>query len=183
MKNAILIHGTGGTPDNHWFPWLKGELEKNGYEVAAPIMPDNDIPDLKKYIPFLLETMKFNEETVIVAHSSGCPAVLALLEELGVGVDKVILAAGFYVQREWQEGPSLVLKEEYNWKKIKENAKEIYLVNSDNDPWGCHDVQARPVALALGATLVVAVGEGHMGSEKFNQPYKTFPVLGKLLDI
>jgi predicted alpha/beta hydrolase family esterase len=28
MKKALLLHGWGGKSDNHWFPWLKKELNK-----------------------------------------------------------------------------------------------------------------------------------------------------------
>ena len=34
----------------------------------------------------------------------------------------------------------------------------------------------------LGGTLIIRHGEGHMGSSKFNQPYKEFPLLTKLID-
>jgi hypothetical protein len=33
----------------------------------------------------------------------------------------------------------------------------------------------------LGGTLIVRHGEGHMGSDSFNQPYKEFPLLEKLI--
>lgn len=36
MKKAILIHGWEGYPEEGWRPWLKGELEKHGFEVIIP---------------------------------------------------------------------------------------------------------------------------------------------------
>jgi hypothetical protein len=29
----------------------------------------------------------------------------------------------------------------------------------------------------LGGTLIIKSGEGHMGSDSFNQPYKEFPLI------
>ena len=31
-----MVHGWDGNPNNHWFPWLKKELEKRGFEVHVP---------------------------------------------------------------------------------------------------------------------------------------------------
>jgi hypothetical protein len=36
MKTAIIIHGTGGSPDENWFPWMKTQLEEQGYRVFVP---------------------------------------------------------------------------------------------------------------------------------------------------
>ena len=36
MKNAIVIHGTEGYPEENWFPWLKKELEQKDYIVSVP---------------------------------------------------------------------------------------------------------------------------------------------------
>ena len=55
MKNAIILHGTGDTPESFWIPWLKKELEKAGYKVWSPQLPDRDNPSLNKWLPFLLE--------------------------------------------------------------------------------------------------------------------------------
>ncbi len=38
-KRAFIIHGWGGKPDEHWLPWLAGELEKNGFDVIVPAIP------------------------------------------------------------------------------------------------------------------------------------------------
>ncbi len=74
-----------------------------------------------------------------------------------------------------------ILQKKYNWKKISKNVEDIMFINSDNDPWGCDDREGKYMFKHLGGTLVVQHGEGHMGPEMFNQPYKKFPLLEKLL--
>ena len=65
--------------------------------------------------------------------------------------------------------------------KIKSNVKDIIFINSDNDPWGCDDKEGYYMFENIGGTLIVRHGEGHMGSNDFNQPYKEFPLLEKLI--
>jgi len=36
MKRVFVIHGWGGNPYKEWFPWIKKELEKNGFKVEIP---------------------------------------------------------------------------------------------------------------------------------------------------
>ena len=53
MKKAVLLHGTDGSPNDHWFPWLKKVLEENEYEVFAPTLPENHTPNRDVYEEFL----------------------------------------------------------------------------------------------------------------------------------
>jgi uncharacterized protein len=74
-----------------------------------------------------------------------------------------------------------ILQSSYDWEKIKKNVGEIIFINSENDPWGCDDKEGAYMQKHLGGQLIVN-SEGHMGSEKFNQPYRTFPLLEEILD-
>lgn len=78
MRNALILHGTLGSPTGNWFQWLKTELEKKGLEVWLPQLPHAEQPSLKEWADFVHTNCPFeiNEETLIVGHSSG--AILAL---------------------------------------------------------------------------------------------------------
>lgn len=192
MKNTILLHGSSGTPNSFWLPSIKKFLENNGYSVWSPQLPNPEAPDLKIQLPFVLNNATFNNETIIVGHSSACPLILSILENINVRINKAILVSGYARRLGKMKEPSLkkleknaelILQKEYNWNKIKGNVSDIIFINSDNDPWGCDDKEGRYMFENLGGTLIIRHGEGHMGSDKFNQPYKEFPLLEKLLSL
>ena len=190
MKNAILLHGSSCTPNSYWLPSTKKFLEKQGYVVWVPQLPTPEAPNLRTQLPFVLKNANFNNETIIIGHSSGCPLILSILENINVRINKAILVAGYARKLGKMEKSSLkrleedaepILQAKYNWEKIKQTVKNIIFINSDNDPWGCDDKEGQYMFKNIGGTLIVRHGEGHMGSNKFNQPYKEFPLLEKLL--
>ena len=86
MKNAIILHGTGTKADEFWYPWLKSELEKKNYDVWLPQLPNDDFPNLKEWLPFVLENGTFTEETIIIGHSAGSQLILSILENLNIQI-------------------------------------------------------------------------------------------------
>jgi len=182
MKNTIILHGTSCNPDSFWQPSIKRFLKKKGYSVWIPALPDTDKPDLKKQLPFVLRWGQFNKDTILIGHSAGCPLVLSILENINITIHKAVLVAGYTRIKNKDDNP-LILQKQYNWKKIKKNVKDIIFINSSNDPWGCDDKEGLFLFKHLGGTLIIREGEGHMGSDTFKQPYRTFPLLEKLLEI
>ena len=181
MKNVIILHGTDETDKSFWLPYIKTKLENKGYHVSIPLLPDADKPDIKKWLPKALNE-KSTTETVLIGHSAGCPLILSILENLDIKINQAILVSG-YARRKGTFEKELILQDGYNWAKIKNNVKELILLNSDNDPWGCTDAEGRYIIDRLGTgKLILMKGEGHMGSDRFKQPYKEFPFLLKLID-
>lgn len=182
MKNALILHGTGEGPNSFWHPSIKIFLENLGYEVWVPQLPDADTPDLKKWLPVALN-FNYNEETIIIGHSAGCPLLLSVLENLNVKIHKAVLVAGYAKPTGVEKTPDLILQSIYNWEKIKSNVEDLIFINSDNDPWKCDDEAGLYMFRNLGGTLIIRENEGHMGSKSFNQPYTKFPLLEKLLEV
>ena len=187
MKNALILHGAGNNSQGNWFPWLKGELEKRGYEVWSPDLPNSDEPNREDWLNtiFSNKDWQFNEDTVIIGHSAGATLILRILERLpeGAQINKAILVAGvvelgtkpelFQYKRSLVENP-------FDWEKAKKSAKAFCLVCSDNDPYQCGDDQGKIMQEYLGGELIVKQGEAHFNLEK-GQRYKEFPLLLRLI--
>ncbi len=183
MKNVIILHGTGETKNSFWFPWLTKELFKKGYTVSLPELPNADYPDVKKWLPVALKET-YTSETVLIGHSAGGPLQLSVLENINIKIKQAILVSGYARPKGKDKKPELILQDVYNWQKIAQNVKDILFINSDDDPWGCDDVEGRYMLDHIGKSkLIVMKGEGHMGSDTFKQPYKEFPFLLKLIDL
>lgn len=180
MKNASIFHGTGGTPDLFWFPYLQSELKSRGFDVWLPQLPQADKPDINVWLPFALSEGRYDEETILIGHSAGCPLILSILENIDSKIKLAVLVAGF--TEPLDEKPEPILQKSYDWEKIQSHVENFIFINSDNDPWGCDDKAGRKMFDKLGGTLIIRKGEGHMGSTSFNQPYKTFPLLPALVD-
>src|ERR1700687_738100 len=84
MKNAIILHGTGDKNTNFWFPYIKGQLEKRGFKVWLPQLPNADKPNIKDWLPFVLKNGKLSEETVLIGHSAGAQLILSILESINL---------------------------------------------------------------------------------------------------
>ncbi|MFH0853417.1 MAG: alpha/beta hydrolase [bacterium] len=182
MKNAIILHGTGDSPESFWYPYVKRGLEHRGYSVWIPRLPQSDKPKLELQLPFLLQDGEFMDKTVLIGHSAGVPLALSVLQKLQKKIKQAILVAGFVTPlEEGDGGPNLILQDQYDWERISKHVQDIFFIHSDNDPWGCGDVQGQYMFDHLGGTLIIRHGEGHMGSQKFNQTYKKFPFLLKII--
>lgn len=188
MKNALILHGAGNNSQGNWFPWLKSELEKKGYKVWSPDLPNSDEPNQKDWLNtiFSNKEWQFNDESVIVGHSAGSTLILRILEKLpdGTKINKAILVAGVVelgTKPEFFQYKRSLVENPFDWEKIKNSAKEFYFICSDNDPYQCGEDQGKIMQEHLGGELIVKPGEAHFNLEKGEQ-YKQFPLILELLE-
>ena len=175
-RRAIIFHGTNGSPDNCWYPWLAGRLAARGYAVEVPHHPGINVEPIDTFLPTVLDGHRFDEDTVVVGHSGGAALLLALLERLDVTVAQAVLVAGYCTVP--NTSPEPVLKHDYDWDAIRSHVRDLYFINSREDPYGCDDRQGRAMFERLGGTQIVR-DDGHFGD--YNQPYETFDLLDRLI--
>lgn len=97
-KQVYIIHGYGASSTNHWFPWLKKRLLADGVQADILNMPNPLQPRLEDWLDTLsLYQHTLHENTYLVAHSLGCPAILRFLEhiQLRKQLGGIILVSGF----------------------------------------------------------------------------------------
>jgi len=97
LKRVFIIHGWEADPESNWFPWLKKELEKNGFKAIVPAMPNSAQPKCEEWVDCLKKVIgKVDEETILVGHSLGAITILNYLACLKKGdkVGGVILVSG-----------------------------------------------------------------------------------------
>lgn len=163
---ALILHGTDATHRDNWFPWLKDKLEKLGYEVWVPDLPQANQPNTTRYTSFLLSKNWDFENSLMIGHSAGAVEILDLLQNLpsGVKINTAILVAPFLGDLGWPQLRDLKnLK--FDYQKIKQSAKNFIVLHSDNDPY-CPIEHAEEIAVNLGTKLTVMQGMKHFGYSK-----------------
>lgn len=181
MKNALILHGTSASPGSNWFAWLKKQLESKGYKVWLPQLPGADEPNTQNYNDFLLEgSFDFNEETILVGHSSGAVSILNLLQVLpgDFKVKAAFLVGAFKDDLGWDNLKGL-FQNPTDFKKIKSRCVKFIFVHSDNDPH-CSLEGAKYLADKLDGELLVQKGQGHFNTAA-SPDYKQFPFLLDLI--
>lgn len=173
MKKVIIVHGYTGYPDKNWFPWLRSELEKQGVEVIVPAMPHTEAPQLSEWLPYLQEVVgEPTSDVYLVGHSLGCIAILKYLETINTQVGGAILVSGFAEPIHFMELNNFFV-DELNDEKIIENAKQIILINSDNDEhvplW-----QGQKMAERFKAKLIILNNAGHINERS---GFKALPIV------
>ncbi|MFC1710967.1 RBBP9/YdeN family alpha/beta hydrolase [Patescibacteria group bacterium] len=185
MKNALILHGTDFEKvkkqrKNNWFPWLKKELEKKGYQVWLPELPVAWKPNFKRYFNFINKhKFNFNKETILIGHSSGPAVILQLLQHLPekLKINKAILVSPFYKDEGWNCQGLFISP--FDFPKIKSKVRNIYIIHSLDDPY-VKPQHAYFLQKKLDCKLYMRKKQGHFNLET-GKKYKKFTFLLNLI--
>lgn len=159
MKKAIILQGWYQKPDANWYPWLKSELEKKGYSVFVPDLPTmhTDFPQMIEQMQFVENLTEIDSKTVIIGHSLGALIAMRLAEKYKFA--KMFLVAG------WDYN-DLTVEHQSFWSNamghaaIKDNVKEIYCLESDND-FVITSFMSEEMCKRLSGKFILVPGAGH----------------------
>lgn len=176
MKIAI-IHGTKGTPDGNWFPWLASNIEMLGHEVIVPKFPTPENQSLTTWIKVFYQSFgQLSKDAILIGHSIGAMLCLRLLEEASCQITATFLIAGLNGRigiKEYDELNSTFITAPIQWERIR-NASQIFqcLIGS-NDPYVPSE-QPLEISQRLHVAPIFIKNGGHLNSES---GYVEFPQL------
>ena len=166
MNNYIILHGSFGSKDGNWFPWLRESIEKRNLNVDVPQMPvgvgNQNFENWSK----VMDELDINENTIIVAHSIAPIFVCKYLITNKIKVKKLIFVCGsnnyLGIDPDFDavNGPMFI----DNYTDIKLYCNEIVCYYSDNDPYVKFEVE-KAFSDAIADKQVIIKNGGHLNEE------------------
>jgi predicted alpha/beta hydrolase family esterase len=181
---VVIIHGSYGSPEENWFPWLASEIRKLGHEALVPCFPTPEGQNLRSWLKvFKAQVGVLEPNMILVGHSLGSGFILCLLEQTKVSVLGTFLVSGFLGSLgnpEFDVVNKTFVSRRFDWSHIRYHAGMTQVFNSDNDPY-VPIQKGHELARRLGVDLTVIKGGGHINAES---GYLSFQILlDKILNL
>lgn len=165
-EKYIIIHGSFGSKDGNWFPWLKDELEKVNKNVIVPQMPVGVGNQNFENWSSILDKLSIDESTIIIAHSIAPVFVCKYLIMNKIKVKKLIFVCGFNNYLGIDPDFDAVNEPMFidNLEDIKNYCNNIICFYSDNDPYVKYEAEKLFADTVSNEQFIIENG-GHINSE------------------
>jgi predicted alpha/beta hydrolase family esterase len=181
VRRVIIIHGSFGSAQENWFPWLANEVKKRGAVAIIPEFPTPERQTLKNWFAvFDNKVGELDRNTILVGHSLGAAFILRALERTKEPVGATFLVSGFLGKLGLPEFDAVnaeFVTAPVDWRQVRKKAGHVSVINSDSDPY-VPIAKGQELADGLGVTLTVLHNAGHINTAA---GYQQFPQL--LLEI
>lgn len=196
----VIFHGSFGTPEGNWFPYLKSELEKQGHTVLVPAFPvdtweritelgedhPSEIQNLSNWTQTfeneVLPKLDRNQPICFVGHSLAPVFILHMVDKHNLHLANAIFVAPFleHLGRSWQIDVvnKSFYKKDFDFEKLRSLIPHSYVIYSDNDPHVPVE-RAKAFAEALHSEEVLVKGGGHLNE---TAGFTKFPLLLTLIN-
>jgi hypothetical protein len=132
---VVIVPGNGaGCAKANFYPHLAASLRAQGFEVALQEMPDPNVAREAIWLPFIRETLKADDNTLLVGHSSGAVAGLRLAESLRLKALLLVSVTPSDLDDE-NERASGYYSRPWEWAKVRENVEQVIQFASTDDPF------------------------------------------------
>ena len=179
MKNAFILHGIYGNPEENWIPWLKEKLEERGYTVHVPFFPTTEpVTTLESWQqawePF---DTKVDADSIVIGHSLGVAFALNILEKHSIRLAFLVATAWGETNNEFTPMMDQIANQDFDWNTIKSHCSHFEIFHADNDPYLPVE-KAHTLAKHLECDVHLIQNAGH-----FNEAagYTDFPKLLELI--
>ncbi|GHI01540.1 RBBP9/YdeN family alpha/beta hydrolase [Neobacillus kokaensis] len=137
-QSFLILHGLGGSGQDHWQTWLAEKLTTQGFNVYYPTFSNFDFPNKKIWLKELDEVLgrvPKDHQLTVITHSLGCLLWLHYTAHL----NKTLASRAILVA---PPSPRVVLSEAKSFfpvplerKSLSLAAKETLFIHSSNDPY------------------------------------------------
>lgn len=165
-EKYIILHGSFGSKDGNWFPWLKEQLEKDNKKVELPQMPVGVGNQNFENWSNVLDKLNIDENTCIIAHSIAPIFVCKYLIRNKIKVRKLIFVCGFNnylgIDADFDTVNKPMFIDEY--KDVKNYCDDVVCFYSDNDPYVKFEIE-KEFADGVSNEQYVIKNGGHINAE------------------
>lgn len=168
MSRFVLLHGTGGSPDSNWLPWLRSRLLALDKHVQVPTFPTPEGQSQENWLAaFESQVGELHGDMVLVGHSMGCGLLARLLEQSTESIQASFFVAGWSGLLGLPDFDPLIesfFVEPFDWSAIRARAGRTFCYHGANDPY-VPLAMGQEFAHNLGQTAVVFDEGGHLNAE------------------
>ncbi len=179
---VLIFHGTHGSPQGNWFPWLQQCLTEKGHVVHVPALPTPQDQSLQNWKRALLEQVPdFEKADLMIGHSCGGSFALRLLEEALIQPKQTILVSAVIgaLGNQFDALNKSFIDAPFDWKKIGVRCDDISIFHGKDDPY-VPTTHAETISEQLNAALHMIENGGHLNAEA---GYLEFPDLLKAIHV
>ena len=170
---VFIIHRWDGNPEGDWYTSVKKDLEKQGFDVIVPSMPETSAPNIDAWVGHLKKIVKsVDEDTFFIGHSIGCQTILRYLATLPqCKVGGIVFVAGWFTLQGLEDEVSAKIAKPWltipiDFKKVKEKTENITVFLSDNDPFVNLEENKSLYKKNLNAKVIIKKGMGHFTKDE-----------------
>ena len=149
-NNYLILPGWKSGPSDHFYQWLKKELEPAKVQIVKWSGPASE-----EWADLVFKNYNIDENTIIVGHSLGAAVGMKVIEKLNHKVAGLITVAGFVEPKFKDHTRPFVetFKWKFDFKKIKEKTGFIKVLSDKND-YAVPFQQGKILAKELGGQLI-----------------------------
>jgi uncharacterized protein len=153
----LILHGWFGSGPEHWQRWLAARLRAAGEDVASPVLPDPDHPDLAAWLA-ALDGLRAPGQ-IVLCHSLACCLWLHHRARGGPPAERVLLVAP-----PWPDPMPAELAGFFPVPLEPGLATGARIAASDDDPY-CPRGAPAAFGTPLGVPVDLLPGAGHVNAD------------------